>query len=186
MGHQVFPAYAIIPAIVYNMHRSSSTRIPKHALFLCTDCRSSGRDEADLGRISRRAPSPPPPSCGISDSSWRHSHASTGGAASDGASDTASTSSLLMLPYGSLSGAEYSGPKLFVKPTAKSNRGIVLNAINTVLAGAVNADTKRKVLEVRNLLLRAISLGFTFSSLLSLSSISEASGLQKILNYEVF
>ncbi|CAN7989514.1 unnamed protein product, partial [Ixodes hexagonus] len=42
---------------------------------------------------------------------------------------------------------DYTGPKLFVKPTAKSNRGIILNAINTVLAGAVNAETKRRVLE---------------------------------------
>lgn len=58
---------------------------------------------------------------------------------SDGASDTASNGS---------SAADYTGPKLFVKPAAKSNRGIIINAINTVLAGAVNGDTKKKVLEV--------------------------------------
>ena len=55
---------------------------------------------------------------------------------SDGASDTGSTFS------------EYTGPKLFVKPTQKSNRGIILNAINVVLAGAVNSSVKKKVLEV--------------------------------------
>lgn len=60
---------------------------------------------------------------------------------SDGASDTASNGS-------SAAAGDYTGPKLFVKPTAKSNRGIIVNAINTVLAGAVNADTKKKVIEV--------------------------------------
>lgn len=65
------------------------------------------------------------------------------GPPSDGASDTNSTTS-------SVTAAEYTGPKLFVKPTTKSNRGIIVNAINTVLAGAVNNDTKRKVLEEIN------------------------------------
>lgn len=60
-----------------------------------------------------------------------------GGPSSDGASDAGSTFS------------EYTGPKLYVKPTAKSNRGIITNAINVVLAGAVNANLKKKVLEVR-------------------------------------
>lgn len=59
-----------------------------------------------------------------------------GGPPSDGASDVGSAFS------------EYNGPKLYVKPTQKSNRGIILNAINVVLAGTVNADTKKKVLEV--------------------------------------
>ncbi|XP_042898617.1 patronin isoform X2 [Parasteatoda tepidariorum] len=59
---------------------------------------------------------------------------------SDGLSDSSSTVS-------SAWASEYSGPKLFVKPSTKSNRGIVTNAVNTVLAGAVNAETKRKVLE---------------------------------------
>lgn len=58
------------------------------------------------------------------------------GPPSDGASDAGSTFS------------EYTGPKLFVKPTSKSNKCIILNAINVVLAGAVNNETKRKVLEV--------------------------------------
>ncbi|PRD20001.1 UNVERIFIED_CONTAM: Camsap2 [Trichonephila clavipes] len=63
------------------------------------------------------------------------------GPSSDGASDTASNGS-------SAAAGDYTGPKLFVKPAAKSNRGIIINAINTVLAGAVNEDTKKKVLEV--------------------------------------
>lgn len=91
----------------------------------------------------RRAPSPPPSTCSAASDGFRPH----GGAASDGASDTASTTSSL-LPYGCT--GEYTGPKLFVKPTAKSNRGIVLNAVNTVLAGAVNADTKAKVVEEIN------------------------------------
>lgn len=41
------------------------------------------------------------------------------------------------------------GPKLFVKPSSKSNRHIIINAISQcVLAGPVNADQKNKVLEV--------------------------------------
>lgn len=59
---------------------------------------------------------------------------------SDGLSDSSSTVS-------SAWASEYTGPKLFVKPSTKSNRGIVTNAVNTVLAGAVNSETKRKVLE---------------------------------------
>uniref|UniRef100_T1JA50 CKK domain-containing protein n=1 Tax=Strigamia maritima TaxID=126957 RepID=T1JA50_STRMM len=59
-----------------------------------------------------------------------------GGHVSDTASDTCSTTSL-----------EYTGPKLFKQPTAKSNRGIIINAINTVLAGAVNQETKKRALE---------------------------------------
>lgn len=43
---------------------------------------------------------------------------------------------------------EYNGPKLFVKPSQKSNKTLILNAINVVLAGAVNADTNRRVAEV--------------------------------------
>lgn len=59
------------------------------------------------------------------------------GPPSDGASDVGSNFS------------EYTGPKLYVKPSQKSNKGIILNAINVVLAGTVNADTKKKVIEVR-------------------------------------
>ncbi|XP_061178757.1 calmodulin-regulated spectrin-associated protein 1-B-like isoform X1 [Saccostrea echinata] len=47
------------------------------------------------------------------------------------------------------SGSDYAGPKLFVKPSSKSNRHIIINAISQcVLAGPVNADQKNKVLEV--------------------------------------
>ncbi|OTF70477.1 hypothetical protein BLA29_012379, partial [Euroglyphus maynei] len=42
---------------------------------------------------------------------------------------------------------EYNGPKLFVKPSQKSNKALILNAINVVLAGTVNADTNRRVTE---------------------------------------
>ncbi|XP_022091168.1 calmodulin-regulated spectrin-associated protein 1-like isoform X2 [Acanthaster planci] len=43
---------------------------------------------------------------------------------------------------------EYQGPKLYVKPTSKSNRHIITNAIShCVLAGTVNREQKDKVLE---------------------------------------
>ncbi|XP_076362125.1 patronin-like isoform X2 [Tachypleus tridentatus] len=86
------------------------------------------------------SPSQPPPSLlpGIPSGRSKGS-----GPPSDGASDAGSTSSSAFT-------SEFSGPKLFVKPTAKSNRGIITNAINTVLAGAVNSDTKKKVIEAIN------------------------------------
>lgn len=46
---------------------------------------------------------------------------------------------------------EYTGPKLYVKPSEKqkSNRHIIINAIShCCLAGVVNNDAKNKVLEV--------------------------------------
>ncbi|EEC02376.1 conserved hypothetical protein, partial [Ixodes scapularis] len=91
--------------------------------------RSSSRPRP---KSSRRAPSPP---CG--DASWQR-----GGSDASETASAGSGSLQLLLPLG-----DYTGPKLFVKPAAKSNRGIVLNALNTVLAGQVNADTKRRVLE---------------------------------------
>ncbi|KAL4218145.1 hypothetical protein ACF0H5_022881 [Mactra antiquata] len=49
---------------------------------------------------------------------------------------------------GSAHGSDYSGPKLFVKPSAKSNRHIIINAIShCCLAGSVNTEQKNKVLE---------------------------------------
>ncbi|XP_033247801.1 patronin isoform X36 [Drosophila miranda] len=43
---------------------------------------------------------------------------------------------------------EYSGPKLYKQPAAKSNRGIILNAVEyCVFPGAVNREAKQKVLE---------------------------------------
>ncbi|XP_075552367.1 calmodulin-regulated spectrin-associated protein patronin isoform X1 [Dermacentor variabilis] len=114
--------------------RSSSRPRPKSMhLGPCSLQRGSHTSLDECGR--QRAASPPP-----SGTEWRAS-------ASDGASDTASTHSLMLLP----SSSEYVGPKLFVKPTAKSNRSIIINAINTVLAGAVNSETKRKVLEEINI-----------------------------------
>lgn len=68
-----------------------------------------------------------------------------GGPESDSSSDVASLCS------------GYNGPKLFVKPSQKSNRGIILNAINVVLAGSVNADTKTKVLEVSSCVVPSVA-----------------------------
>ncbi|CAE1313065.1 CAMSAP [Acanthosepion pharaonis] len=49
---------------------------------------------------------------------------------------------------GSTAGSDYTGPKLFVKPSSKSNRHIIINAIShCCLAGSVNTDLKNKVLE---------------------------------------
>ncbi|KPJ07123.1 Short spindle protein 4 [Papilio machaon] len=57
----------------------------------------------------------------------------------DDASDVSSTHSSIM---------DYSGPKLYKQPTTKSNRGIMLNAVEyCVFPGAVNAEAKRRVLE---------------------------------------
>lgn len=66
-------------------------------------------------------------------------YARSRGPPSECASDTGST----------FAGSTYTGPKLFVKPSQKSNKTLILNAINAVLAGAVNLETKKKVLEVR-------------------------------------
>ncbi|XP_068621542.1 patronin-like isoform X1 [Battus philenor] len=57
----------------------------------------------------------------------------------DDASDVSSTHSSIM---------DYSGPKLYKQPATKSNRGIMLNAVEyCVFPGAVNAEAKRRVLE---------------------------------------
>ncbi|XP_036333906.1 patronin isoform X5 [Rhagoletis pomonella] len=54
-------------------------------------------------------------------------------------------SGLLSTNLGSM---EYSGPKLYKQPAAKSNRGIILNAVEyCVFPGAVNREAKQKVLE---------------------------------------
>lgn len=51
------------------------------------------------------------------------------------------------------------GPKLFVKPSQKSNRHIITNAIgHCCLAGSVNRDIKDKVLEVLYITLHYITL----------------------------
>ncbi|XP_067628269.1 patronin isoform X5 [Eurosta solidaginis] len=47
-----------------------------------------------------------------------------------------------------LGSMEYSGPKLYKQPATKSNRGIILNAVEyCVFPGAVNREAKQKVLE---------------------------------------
>ncbi|XP_037297737.1 patronin isoform X11 [Manduca sexta] len=57
----------------------------------------------------------------------------------DDASDASSTHSSIL---------DYSGPRLYKQPTTKSNRGIMLNAVEyCVFPGAVNAEAKRRVLE---------------------------------------
>ncbi|KAL3891227.1 hypothetical protein ACJMK2_003490 [Sinanodonta woodiana] len=49
---------------------------------------------------------------------------------------------------GSTTGSDYTGPKLFVKPSSKSNRHIIINALShCCLAGSVNTELKNKVLE---------------------------------------
>ncbi|XP_073942237.1 calmodulin-regulated spectrin-associated protein patronin isoform X4 [Choristoneura fumiferana] len=57
----------------------------------------------------------------------------------DDHSDVSSTHSSIM---------DYSGPRLYKQPATKSNRGIMLNAVEyCVFPGAVNAEAKRRVLE---------------------------------------
>ncbi|XP_008479670.1 patronin-like isoform X3 [Diaphorina citri] len=46
------------------------------------------------------------------------------------------------------SGSDYCGPRLYKQPTTKSNRGIILNAVEyCVFPGAVNRDAKNRVLD---------------------------------------
>ncbi|GJQ85734.1 hypothetical protein Trydic_g12140 [Trypoxylus dichotomus] len=57
----------------------------------------------------------------------------------DGSSDISSTPSSMM---------DYTGPRLYKQPTTKSNRGIMLNAVEyCVFPGVVNKEAKQKVLE---------------------------------------
>uniref|UniRef100_A0A336MXI7 CSON005804 protein n=1 Tax=Culicoides sonorensis TaxID=179676 RepID=A0A336MXI7_CULSO len=57
----------------------------------------------------------------------------------DGSSDISSAASSML---------EYSGPRLYKQPATKSNRGIILNAVEyCVFPGAVNREAKQKVLE---------------------------------------
>lgn len=45
----------------------------------------------------------------------------------------------------------FAGPRLYKQPTTKSNRGIMLNAVEyCVFPGAVNKEAKRRVLEEIN------------------------------------
>ncbi|XP_077990147.1 calmodulin-regulated spectrin-associated protein 1-like isoform X2 [Glandiceps talaboti] len=71
------------------------------------------------------------------------------GAASPATTDTSSTPSVTSngAQHANVF-AEYSGPKLFVKPTTKTNRHLITNAITyCVLPGYVNRDMKDKILE---------------------------------------
>ncbi|XP_017961426.1 patronin isoform X28 [Drosophila navojoa] len=108
---------------------------------------SSNLTDSGLGRATppRRAPSP-----GMA-ASGRHMPSPSGPGSlppgliskrrgfDDGSSDTSLTVNANM---------EYSGPKLYKQPAAKSNRGIILNAVEyCVFPGAVNREAKQKVLE---------------------------------------
>ncbi|XP_062561633.1 patronin isoform X29 [Armigeres subalbatus] len=103
--------------------------------------------DSGLGRATppRRAPSP-----GMGPSS-RHLPSPSGPGSlppglitkrrgfDDGSSDISSTASSMM---------DYNGPKLYKQPATKSNRGIILNAVEyCVFPGAVNREAKQKVLE---------------------------------------
>ncbi|CAH2005388.1 unnamed protein product [Acanthoscelides obtectus] len=60
----------------------------------------------------------------------------------DGASDISSTPSSMM---------DYNGPRLYKQPATKSNRSIMLNAVEyCVFPGVVNREAKRRVLEEIN------------------------------------
>ncbi|XP_060518088.1 patronin isoform X3 [Cylas formicarius] len=107
-----------------------------------------GDTDSGLGRATppRRAPSP-----GMS---LRHLPSPSGPgslpglmskgrrAFDDGSSDISSTPSSMM---------DYSGPKLYKQPATKSNRSIMLNAVEyCVFPGVVNREAKRRVLEEIN------------------------------------
>ncbi|XP_017078336.1 patronin isoform X21 [Drosophila eugracilis] len=110
---------------------------------------SSNLTDSGLGRATppRRAPSP---GMGMG-ASGRHMPSPSGPGSlppgliskrrgfDDGSSDFSLTPNLNM---------EYSGPKLYKQPAAKSNRGIILNAVEyCVFPGVVNREAKQKVLE---------------------------------------
>ncbi|XP_034230679.1 patronin isoform X3 [Thrips palmi] len=102
--------------------------------------------DSGLGRATppRRAPSP-----GMS--SGRHLTSPSGPGSlppgltskrrmfDDGSSDISSATSSML---------DYNGPRLYKQPATKSNRGIMLNAVEyCVFPGAVNKEAKRRVLE---------------------------------------
>ncbi|XP_017797679.1 PREDICTED: patronin isoform X7 [Habropoda laboriosa] len=108
-------------------------------------CRYTDTDSG-LGRATppRRAPSP-----GMG--SMRHLPSPSGPGSlppglmtkrrmfDDGSSDVSSTPSSMM---------DYNGPRLYKQPTTKSNRGIMLNAVEyCVFPGTVNKEAKRRVLD---------------------------------------
>ncbi|XP_049822135.1 patronin isoform X4 [Aethina tumida] len=109
-----------------------------------------GDTDSGLGRATppRRAPSP-----GMG--SMRHLPSPSGPGSlpglmsrggrrgfDDGSSDISSTPSSMM---------DYTGPRLYKQPAAKSNRSIMLNAVEyCVFPGVVNKEAKRRVLEEIN------------------------------------
>ncbi|XP_044267984.1 patronin isoform X7 [Tribolium madens] len=108
-----------------------------------------GDTDSGLGRATppRRAPSP-----GMG--SMRHLTSPSGPGSlpglmskgrrifDDGSSDISSTPSSMM---------DYTGPRLYKQPATKSNRGIMLNAVEyCVFPGVVNREAKKRVLEEIN------------------------------------
>ncbi|XP_017124696.1 patronin isoform X17 [Drosophila elegans] len=123
---------------------TSSTPIGRRGSY-----KTSRDTDSGLGRATppRRAPSP---GMGMG-ASGRHMPSPSGPGSlppgliskrrgfDDGSSDFSLTPNLNM---------EYSGPKLYKQPAAKSNRGIILNAVEyCVFPGVVNREAKQKVLE---------------------------------------
>ncbi|XP_044752933.1 patronin isoform X7 [Coccinella septempunctata] len=105
-----------------------------------------GETDSGLGRATppRRAPSP-----GMG--SLRHLPSPSGPGSlpglmskgrrmfDDGSSDISSTPSSMM---------DYNGPRLYKQPATKSNRGLMLNAVEyCVFPGVVNKEAKRRVLD---------------------------------------
>ncbi|XP_055310756.1 patronin isoform X36 [Sitodiplosis mosellana] len=126
-------------------HSTSSTPIGRRGSY-----KTSRDTDSGLGRATppRRAPSP-----GMGQSN-RHLPSPSGPGSlppgfmnkrrvfDDGSSDISSTPSSML---------EYSGPKLYKQPTTKSNRGIILNAVEyCVFPGVVNREAKQKVLDKIN------------------------------------
>ncbi|XP_026472214.1 patronin-like isoform X2 [Ctenocephalides felis] len=120
--------------------------------------KTSRDTDSGLGRATppRRAPSPGvrhlpspsgglgpgslPPSRGLYSSGRRGGPGSSGGF-DDAASDVSSAAGSLMMDH-------YNGPRLYKQPLAKSNRNIMLNAVEyCVFPGAVNETAKRRVLD---------------------------------------
>lgn len=116
-------------------HRQASPLRPK-SMF--QEEQVSDKEESNLahgGKTHRREGSP---SQGNGKPTLAQAYEALKDRSSDQMSETSNVSS----------GDLYTGPKLFVKPSVKSNRTIVINAINhRCLAGSVNKEQKAKVLE---------------------------------------
>ncbi|BFZ10996.1 hypothetical protein BsWGS_14034 [Bradybaena similaris] len=121
------------PNIMSTMRSSFHARLPQQPSQIrkAVSCNVlQGTLDGTLGASSNRRPTSPD----LYRTKQRHR-----GSSQDSGSETGS---------GSNPGSDYAGPKLFVKPSAKSNRHIIVNAIShCCLAGSVNTDLKNKVLD---------------------------------------